>query len=568
MPIAPLHALSLATTAPAAAVSSASSGVSLTLVDFLVFAIFLVVAIGVALFASRRERTGEDYFLGGRGLIWPMIGLSIVAANISTEQLVGMAGQGAGDVGLAVSNWQLIGSIGIIIVAFTLMPRFLKAGIYTMPEFLERRFSPTTRAIMAGYTVVIYVAILLTSVFYSGGLTIQKIFDVPLWMGVVALAVAATAYTAWGGLRAVAVADLFFGAALLAGGAYAFFAGLDAVGGWSVFAETNADRLHMIKPADDPNLPWTGVLGGMWIVLLYYCGLNQFIVQRALAAKSLGHAQSGMVFAAALWLLVPFFIVMPGMISSQLYADELGIGTADAAADEAFPTLIRNLIPTGMRGFIFAAIAGAVISSLASMLNSASTLFTMDIYKQHIDRDASDTRTLWIGRAAVVIFVISGATLATILDNLPNFKGVFDFIQVFQGYIWPGTVAAFLGGLLLKKAPSIAGTLALIVGPIAYGVLQFTQFKPILDDAGKPVLDTATGLPLTTGLHGIHFLLQTLIAWAIAFGVVLLLAVIRPRATVWELPANTKVDLKNSPAAAVAGAVVIAGVAVFYIVFW
>jgi SSS family solute:Na+ symporter len=441
MPLAPLPALSLATAVP----SAASSGVSLAPVDLAVFAVFLVVAIGVALFASRRERTGEDYFLGGRGLIWPMIGLSIVAANISTEQLVGMAGQGAGDVGLAVSNWQLAGSVGIIVVAFTLMPRFLKAGIYTMPEFLERRFSPTTRTIMSGYTVVIYVAILLTSVFYSGGLTIQKIFDVPLWMGVAALAIAATAYTAWGGLKAVAVADLFFGAALLGGGAYAFFVGLDAVGGWDVFAETNADRLHMIKPADDPNLPWTGVLGGMWIVLIYYCGLNQFIVQRALAAKSLGHAQSGMVFAAALWLLVPFFIVMPGMISSQLYAEELGIGTADAAADEAFPTLIRNLIPSGMRGFMFAAIAGAVISSLASMLNSASTLFTMDIYKQHIDRDASDTRTLWIGRAAVVVFVAVGATLATILDRLPNFKGVFDFIQVFQGYIWPGTVAAFLG---------------------------------------------------------------------------------------------------------------------------
>ena len=168
-----------------------SEGVSLSAVDMAVFAVFIAVAIGVAILASRRERTGEDYFLGGRGLIWPMIGLSIVAANISTEQLVGMAGQGAGDVGIAVSNWQLAGSVGIIVIAFTLMPRFLKAGIYTMPEFLERRFSPSTRAIMAGYTVVIYVAILLTSVFYSGGLTIQKIFDVPLWIGVVTLAIAA-----------------------------------------------------------------------------------------------------------------------------------------------------------------------------------------------------------------------------------------------------------------------------------------------------------------------------------------------------------------------------------------
>ncbi len=531
----------LATQAP----MSAARGISLTPIDLLVFGAFVATAIGVALFASRKERTGEDYFLGGRGLVWPMIGLSIVAANISTEQLVGMAGQGAGDVGLAVSNWQLAGSVGIIVIAFTLMPRFLKAGIYTMPEFLERRFSPATRAIMAGYTVVIYVAILLTSVFYSGGLTIHKIFDVPLWMGVAALALAATAYTAWGGLKAVAVADLFFGAALLGGGAYAFFTGLDAVGGWSVFADANADRLHMIKPASDPNLPWTGVIGGMWIVLIYYCGLNQFIVQRALAAKSLGHAQSGMVFAAALWLLVPFFIVMPGIISSQLYADELGIGTADAAADEAFPTLIRNLIPSGVRGFIFAAIAGAVISSLASMLNSASTLFTMDVYKQHIRRDATDTRLLWIGRVAVLAFVAIGATLATILDQLPGFDGVFNFIQQFQGYIWPGTVAAFLGGLALKRAPAIAGTSALLIGPAAYGALQFSQ-----------------------NTHGIHFLLQTLIAFAVCIAAMIVLTLAAPSPEKWDLPANAKVELHTSKPAAFAGGLVLAAVGVFYIIFW
>lgn len=533
------------TLATAPPVLAPAEGIALNATDILVFLVFIAVAIGVALYASRRERTGEDYFLGGRGLLWPMIGLSIVAANISTEQLVGMAGQGAGNVGIAVSNWQLVGSIGIVLVAFTLMPRFLRAGIYTMPEFLERRFGPTARAIMAGYTVVIYVAILLTSVFYSGGLTIHKIFDIPLWLGVSTLAVAATAYTAWGGLRAVAVADLFFGAALLGGGAYAFFAGLDAVGGWGVFAEFNADRLHMIKPADDPNLPWTGVVGGMWIVLIYYCGLNQFIVQRALAAKSVAHAQSGMVFAAGLWLLVPFFIVMPGIMSAQLYPAELGIGTADAAADEAFPTLIRNLIPSGVRGFIFAAIAGAVISSLASMLNSASTLFTMDIYKQHIKRGSSDSQTLWVGRVAVLVCVVIGAVLATILDQLPGFDGVFNFIQQFQGYIWPGTVAAFLGGLMFKRAPAAAGTVALLAGPAAYGALQLTQ-----------------------SWHGVHFLLQTLIAWGVAFGLVVGMRVVAPRGEAWTLPTGTEIDLRTSKPAAVAGGLVLVGVAVFYVVFW
>ncbi|MEO1585080.1 MAG: sodium/solute symporter [Planctomycetota bacterium] len=523
----------------------ATGGIALSGQDMTVFVLFLGLVIGIALFFTRKKQTGQDYFLGGRSLIWPMIGLSIVAANISTEQLVGMAGQGAGGVGLAVSNWQLAGSLGIVAVAFTLMPRFLRAGIYTMPQFLEQRFNPTARIVMSGYTVVIYVAILLTSVFYSGGLTIQKIFDVPLWLGVGVLALAATAYTAWGGLRAVAVADLFFGAALLFGGGYAFLAGLDAVGGWDAFARFNADRLHLVKPSDDENLPWTGVVGGMWIVLIYYCGLNQFIVQRALSAKSLGHAQGGMVFAASLWLLVPFVIVMPGMMSAQLYPEELGVGTDQVAADEAFPTLIRNLIPGGVRGFMFAAIAGAVISSLASMLNSASTLFTMDIYRERINTAATDRQLLWVGRLAVVIFVVIGAVLATVLDRLPGFDGVFQFIQQFQGYIWPGTVAAFVGGLVFKRAPAVSGLVALVVGPIAYGMLQ-----------------------VSADAHGMHFLIQTLVAWAVSFGAVWLLSLAKPLEARWELPDESVVDLRDSKLAMVAGGLVVVGVAAFYIAFW
>ena len=251
------------------------------------------------------------------------------------------------------------------------------------------------------------------------------------------------------------------------------------------------------------------------------------------------------MFAAALWLLVPFFIVMPGMISAQLYPQELGVGTDAVAADEAFPTLIRNLIPEGVRGFMFAAIAGAVISSLASMLNSASTLFTMDIYREHLNRSASDRQTLWVGRATVLVCVVLGATLATILDRLPGFDGVFDFIQQFQGYIWPGTVAAFVGGLVLKRAPALAGTAALLTGPVVYGALQFTQ-----------------------GLHGIHFLLQTLIAWVVSFGVVGLLTAVSPREKAWVLPEESTIDTSGSKPAMVAGAVVICCVAAFYVVFW
>ncbi|MFZ9034149.1 MAG: sodium:solute symporter family transporter, partial [Anaerohalosphaeraceae bacterium] len=226
--------------------------------DVIVFVGFFAVVIGVSLFKSRKESSSEDYFLAGRGLTWWLIGISIVAANISTEQFVGMAGQGAGSVGLAVSNWQLCGSVGIVVIAFTLLPLFLKAGIYTMPEYLEYRYNSMARGLMALITVVIYVVVLLTAVLYSGGLTLRTIFGMKLAHGVWLIGLIAATYTVWGGLKAVAWADLFQGLGLLIGGIITFFLALKACGGWGIFTETNADKLHMILPADHEGLPWTG----------------------------------------------------------------------------------------------------------------------------------------------------------------------------------------------------------------------------------------------------------------------------------------------------------------------
>lgn len=507
----------------------------LAFTDIAVFVGFFIVVIGVSLFKSRREKNSEDYFLAGRGLSWPLIGLSIVAANISTEQFVGMAGQGAGSVGLAVSNWQLVGSIGIVIIAFTLLPRFLKAGIYTMPEFLEYRYNSLSRSIMAFLTVIIYVIVLLAAVLYSGGLTLRTIFDLPLIYGVWLIGIIAALYTSWGGLKAVAWADLFQGGALLVGGIITFFLGLHACGGWESFSTTNADKLHMVLDASHDGLPWTGVVSGMWIVIIYYCGLNQFIVQRNLAAKTMRDGQLGVIFAGALWLIVPFAIVMPGIMSVQLYGDQM------AKPDEAFPTLIKSLIPMGMRGFMFAAIAGAVTSSLASMLNSASTVFTMDVYNQLIDKNASQEKLVRLGRITTVLFVVIGCSVAPMLDN-EKFGGVFQYIQQFQGYIWPGVVGAFALGFVLKRAPGAAGAAALVSGPILYWILQqYTQ---------------------------IHFLIQVLIAF---IGVALIMTVITfaaPLDEPKELPVRKDMDVKTEPIVKIIGALVILGVAVFYIIFW
>jgi SSS family solute:Na+ symporter len=345
-------------------------------------------------------------------------------------------------------------------------------------------------------------------------------------------------------LKAIAWADLVQGLALLAGGLLVFTLGLNAVGGWEQFTTANADKLHLVLPASNSDLPWTGVVGGMWIVMIYYCGLNQFIVQRNLAAKSLRHGQLGMIFAGALWLLVPFAMVMPGMMAQQLYADRL------ETADAAFPTLITQLVPAGIRGFIYAAIAGAVTSTLASLLNSASTIATMDVYRNMIRRDAPQGTLVWLGRALTILFVAAGCLIAPQLDN-PKFGGVFQYIQQFQGYIWPGVVAAFLGAFLLPRAPAVAGVAALLLGPAAYGVMQFT-----VKNEARP------------WGHEIHFLLQVLLAFGLVAVVMWLITLARPLSEPKRLPERVNLDMHADPVVLWSGVAVVAGVALFFLKFW
>ena len=503
--------------------------------DILFFVAFFAVVVAFSMYKSRKEETSEDYFLASRGLTWPLIGLSIVAANISTEQIVGMAGQGAGDVGLAVSAWQLTGSIGIIIIAFTLLPRFLKAGIYTMPEYLEYRYNSAARGVMAFYTMIIYVVVLIASVLYSGGLTLHTIFGMNLTVAVWVIGVIAALYTTWGGLKAVAYADLFQGAGLIIGGLITLGLGFWAVGGVEAFFQENSDKLHMFLPASHEKLPWTGVVAGMWIPIIYYCGLNQFIVQRTLAAKTLRQGQLGVIFAGALWLIVPFAIVFPGIMADQLYGAEL------ARADEAYPTLIRQLIPAGVRGVVFAALAGAVISSLASMLNSASTIFTSDLYKRHLKPDASESQMVLIGRVMTIVFVVIGCALAPQLSD-PRFKGVFHYIQQYQGYISPGIVAAFLFGFVVKRAPAAAGVFGLVANPFIYGFLHW-QFT------------------------GIHFLIRMAITFVLLIAVMAALTVWKPLDEPRTMPERKDFDTSTSPLVKWAGAIVIAAVVAFFIIF-
>ena len=508
----------------------------LSLLDVSIFVLFFAIVVGTSMYKSRKEETGEDFFLASRGLIWPIIGISLIAANISSEQFVGMSGQSAGNVGLAIASYEWMAAITLVFVAFFFLPRFLSSGIYTIPEFLQYRYNSAARSLMAFYTMVIYVGVTIAAVIYSGAITIYTIFDVDIKVAVWGIGVIAALYTTWGGLKAVAWADVFQGTALILGGAVVLFFALSAVGGIDSFFAQNEDKLHMILPADHPVLPWTALVIGLWIPNIYYWGLNQYITQRTLASKSLREGQKGVIFAAAIKIIIPFVIVFPGIMAAQLYSNSM------SNTDAAYPLLIKNLIPEGLRGFMLAAIAGAVISSLASMLNSASTIFTLDLYKVYVKKEATQKNLVFIGRLMTVLFVLIGCFIAPYLGD-PKFMGIFTYIQEFQGYISPGILAAFVFGILVKKAPPAAGVVALLACVPVYGFLQW-QFNEI----------------------------AFLNRMAITFGVVLLLmtviTLLKPLKESVQLPKRTDIDLSPTPQLIWWGSAVIFVVLMLYAIFW
>ncbi|OGB63231.1 MAG: sodium transporter [Caldithrix sp. RBG_13_44_9] len=525
----------------------------LYLIDIALFVLFFLVVVGVSMYKSRKEETGEDFFLASRGLVWPLIGLSLIAANISTEHFVGMAGQGAGSAGMAIASYEWMAAICMVLVCLFFLPRFLRAGIYTMPEYLEYRYNSTARSLMAFYTMLIYVFVTISAVIYSGALALNTIFDIKLVYAVWMIGGIAALYTTWGGLKAVAWADLFQGSALIVGGAITMVVGFAAVGGVENFFEYNADKLHMILPSDHPVLPWTALVIGLWIPNFYYWGLNQYITQRTLAAKTLRQGQIGVIFAAGLKLIIPFIIIFPGIMAYQLYGDQLT--AAGATTDSAYPLLIRNLIPSGLRGFIFAAIAGAVISSLASMLNSASSIFTMDLYKQHSKKDASGRALVTMGRITTVIFVIIGCMIAPNLRH-PSLQGIFTYIQEFQGFISPGILAAFAFGFIFRRAPASAGVAALVLNPIVYGLLLiFFGNVPLFNELG-----------LTIGK--VAFLNRMAITFTVIIVVMGLLSYFRPLPEPKVLPVRQEFDMKASPEVKWLGIMVIAITLILYIIFW
>lgn len=666
--------------------------------DIIVFIVFVAAVVGVGLWKSRGEdlkgeHAASDYFLAGRGLKWWLIGFSLIAANISTEQFVGMSGNAASHIGIAIASYEWMAAITLVVVAFAFLPYFLRAGIYTMPEFLEYRYNSGARLIMAAGTVFIYL-LLLGAVTYSGALTIRTIalergIDVSLQAGALVIGLIAMVYVIAGGLKACAWADLIQGSALIVGGGIIMYfsfrmlgsadslAGIADVktgevvvktfgpetGAMSRFMELNRTRLNMFLPASDSTLPWTALMLGLWIPNFYYWGLNQYITQRTLGSASLAEGQKGIVFSAFMKLLIPFVIVIPGIIAFNLFAGNMHVATgkdngaviakylaanpqsmvvsvAQAPSDEelaavaenryllavypdsqdishakapngnvfllsqsefaaaqaavsgptvftsddyafasanpalaaelevynaavlagntkvstekllgykydtALGQLLSNVLPkgTGLLGFVLAALLGAVVSSLAAMLNAASTIFSMDIFKKYIRPEAKQSTIVVLGRSSVAVFAVIAVVLAPMLGNPKISNSIFTVIQEGQGLISPGILAVFAFGLIVHKGPRICGVAGLMTNIIAYPMLKFAA-------------------------PDINFLNRMAICFFLCIAVMTVITILKPLAKPIEFEAKNVVELHASKGARKAGIGVVILTVMLYIIF-
>lgn len=696
----------------------------LPLWEMVVFCVVVVGVIGLGIWKSgdsgnadeKKEEGAESYFLAGRGLSWWLVGFSLIAANISTEQFVGMSGKAANWVGLAIAGYEWLAAIVLVIVAFTFLPMLLKRGVYTIPQFLEERYDGAARSIMAVANLVILVGVPTAGVIFAGAKVVSGYFDLSMATGCIIIGCCATIYVFIGGLKACAWTDLIWGAALIVGGGVVAWFAIEAIGaadpqalmetasatanvtvdslrdasGLERFISLNSGdaitatnavggKLHMIRPSDDSEIPWTALCLGLWIPNFFYWGLNQYIMQRTLASKSLAEGQMGVVFAAGLKLLIPFVVLIPGILAYNLYnadmraaaeakataaisaaegtgkqvlynvtadylmthvgetpttkaeeiigyiesnaklaasskqseditvlladyrqatnpeegvealvakynvsipesaktpgskrtilraalADKLvrtnneiisstssddNFVTTDALTghdyDSAFGTLLRRLLPnTGWAWFVLAALFGAVVSSLASMLNSASTLFTMDIYNKMRRERASQTELVTIGKCAVLLFAVIALLLAIFLSN--KLDSIFSYIQEFQGFLSPGALAVFIFGFFVPKCPRYFGWLGIAINVVEYGLLKICC--PEMAFLNRMAICLITIMVIGAILTLIHHLCG---------------------GEAVELENKGIIEMKSSAGAKLFGLVVVALTVALYLIFW
>ncbi|MGC1523978.1 MAG: sodium/sugar symporter [Steroidobacteraceae bacterium] len=461
---------------------------TLSPIDIAIIAIYAVSIFVLAQWVSREKgahkKDAQDYFLASRALPWWAIGTSLIAANISAEQIIGMSGSGY-VIGLAIASYEWMAALTLIIVGKYFLPIFLKNGIYTMPEFLERRYSTSVRTVMAVFWLGVYVFVNLTAILWLGATAVHTVAGIEVQTALIALALFAGAYALYGGLKAVALTDIVQVSLLVLGGLIISYIALDKISGHAGIIAGFHDltvrfpeKFKMILRPDNPNyknLPGLSVLlGGMWVMNVSYWGFNQYIIQRALAAKSVREAQKGIVLAAFLKLLMPVIIVLPGIAAAAL-APNL------ERPDEAYPHLMA-MLPTGILGLVFAALIAAIVASMGSKINSIATIFTMDVYRP-LRPQASQRHLVVIGRATAAIALIVAVLMAKPL--LGSFDQAFQYIQEFTGFFTPGICVIFLLGMFWERC-SVSGALAAAIASAVLSLILKMAWPslPFMDRVG------------------------------------------------------------------------------------
>ncbi|AXT56742.1 solute:sodium symporter family transporter [Aquimarina sp. AD1] len=443
------------------------------IITFLGFTL-LVALISYLATKKTDEKSYTGYFLAGRSLTAPVIAGSLLLTNLSTEQIVGLNGQAFSE-GILVMAWETLAAIAMVVTALYLLPRYLKEGLTTVPQFLERRYDVGTKTITSGLFLTGYVVVLLPIVLYSGALAISTIFDIPtlfnvdkttaLWITVFSIGIIGSIYAIFGGLKAVAVSDTINAVGLLIGGSIIPVLGLMLVGngnmveGFTELWVSNPDKFKSMG-GEDSSVPISTIFTGMMLVQLFYWGTNQAIIQRALGAKNLKEGQKGILLASFIKILGPVLVVLPGIIAFHLYGDSI------TNPDEAYPTLVRKVLPTSLIGFFAAVLFGAILSSFNSALNSSVTLFGVDIYKGYINKNASEKQIVKSGKIFGIVLAVLSMFIAPLIANAP--AGLFGYLQQVNGCYTIPILTIIIMGYLTKRIPAVAAKIAIILGAVVY----------------------------------------------------------------------------------------------------
>lgn len=433
---------------------------TLDTLDWISISLYFLLLAGIAVWVIRNKKDNtEDYFLAGRNVGWFVVGASIFASNIGSEHVVGLAGTGASNK-LPLLIYEIHAWV-VLILGWVFLPFYARSGVFTMPEFLEKRFDARSRWVLSIFSIIAYVLTKISVTIYAGGVVVSALLGIDFWTGAIATVILTGIYTVLGGMRAVVYTETLQAVLLIIGAAVLTFMGLEKVGGWSSMQETlGPEYFNMWRPATDPDFPWPSLLITSTIVGIWYWCTDQYIVQRALTARNIKEGRRGTIFGALLKLLPVFLFLIPGVIALTLkMRGELHWDSPD----EAFPVLMSNLLPSGLRGLVAAGLLAALMSSLASVFNSCSTLFTVDIYKK-LHPNTPEKKLVRTGQIATVFVVIVGIIWIPIMANISGV--LYEYLQSVQSYIAPPITAVFILGIFYKRINSTGAFATLIMGII------------------------------------------------------------------------------------------------------